>query len=98
MRIIKEPIAFQWDAGNQDKNYLKHKVTNEECETVFFDPHKRILADKLYSGREKRFILLGATEKERLLFIVFTLRIKKIRVISARDLNIKERRLYGQKT
>jgi uncharacterized DUF497 family protein len=101
MRIvitIKEPYEFEWDKGNKDKNWLKHKVKNEECEEIFFDKKKKILKDVLHSGKEKRFIILGKTKKERLLFVVFTIRNKKVRVISARDVNKKEVILYEEKS
>lgn len=97
MRVFREQIEFEWDKGNADKNFIKHKVRNEECEEVFFDPEKRILRDPLHSDREKRHILIGKTKKRRLLFLVFTARRKKVRVISARDLNTKELYLYHEK-
>lgn len=98
MLLLREPIAFEWDRGNQNKNLAKHHVTDEECEEVFFDQGKQILRDVLHSGLEDRFILLGETKRERLLFIVFTVRLEKIRMISARDVNKKERILYEEKT
>ncbi|HIE24125.1 MAG TPA: BrnT family toxin, partial [Candidatus Korarchaeota archaeon] len=54
--------------------------------------------DKLHSKEEERFILLGKTKKERVLFVVFTIRNDKIRIISVRDINKKERRLYEKTT
>jgi len=92
MDLFSNISGFDWDKGNRDKNYLKHRVTNEECEEVFFDPRKRIIKSELRAGREKRFLLVGRTGKGRLLFIVFVIRRDKIRMISARDLNRKERR------
>ncbi|OHA65849.1 MAG: hypothetical protein A3D64_00055 [Candidatus Wildermuthbacteria bacterium RIFCSPHIGHO2_02_FULL_49_9] len=97
MRVFREPIEFDWDKGNLDKNFTRHRVRNEECEEVFFDPQKRVLRDPLHSGKEKRHIVLGKTKKQRILFIAFTTRRKKIRVISARDLNKKELHLYHEK-
>jgi hypothetical protein len=94
MLRIKEPIEFVWDKGNIDKSWKKHRVTNQECEEVFFDKKKKIYKDKLHSIGEDRFILLGKTKKKRLLYVVFAVRNKKIRIISARDINKKERRLY----
>ena len=84
--------GFDWDKGNRAKNFFKHRVTNEECEEVFFDPRKRIIKSELRIGREKRFLLVGRTGKGRSLFIVFVIRRNNIRIISARDLNRKERR------
>lgn len=69
-------------------------MADQECEEVFFDNGKKILKDLLHSGKEERYILLGKTKQQRLLFIVFTTRGVKVRVISARDINKKENKLY----
>lgn len=98
MTILKKPIEFIWDKGNFDKNWLKHKVTNRESEEIFFDSNKKIAEDRFHSGKEERFIVLGKTKVKRLLFIVFTLRSKKVRIISAKDMNKKERSLYEKTT
>ncbi|OGF75946.1 hypothetical protein A3H65_04465 [Candidatus Giovannonibacteria bacterium RIFCSPLOWO2_02_FULL_45_14] len=94
MIILPGPLEFEWDKGNQGKNLLKHVVSDEECEEVFFDERKKILKDVLHSGKEERYLLLGQTKEKRILFIVFTIRKNKIRIISARDLNKKELKLY----
>ncbi len=96
MEFFKNPLEFEWDTGNREKNLLKHRVTNSECEEVFFDPHKRILKEVFHggiAGQEKRYILIGRTKEERPLYIVFTLRDGRVRVISARNLNRREREL-----
>lgn len=98
MRLFIKPIQFIWDKGNIDKNLTKHGITNTECEEVFFDDKKVIFKDVLHSGKELRFIILGKTKFGRLLFIVFTLRKNKIRIISARDINKKEIKLYEKRT
>ncbi|MEW6201910.1 MAG: BrnT family toxin [bacterium] len=98
MRIDKKSKEFIWDRGNIDKNWIKHKVKNSECEEIFFDENKVVLKDALHSGKEERSIVLGKTKKNRLLFVVFTKRGDKIRVISTRDTNRKERRLYEEAT
>ena len=98
MRILKQGLEFQWDSGNIGKNYQKHKVKDKEAEESFFDKNHKIFKDRLHSSGEERFRILGKTKKERLLFIVFTLREKKIRIISARDINKKEVYLYEKKT
>jgi uncharacterized protein len=94
MITIKEPISFQWDEGNQDKNWNKHKVTTTEAEEAFLDPHRLIRKDLLHSEAEQRFILIGETKKARLLFIVFTTRDDVVRVISARDMKTKFKKEY----
>lgn len=94
MRILQQPIKFQWDKGNQDKNLIKHKVIRQECEEVFFDQNKKMFKDIIHSQNEERHIIIGKTKQKRLLLIVFTIRGRAIRVISARDLNRKETELY----
>jgi len=92
---LPDPIQFEWDDVNKDKSWLKHHVSATEVEEVFFDADKRLVRDVIHSTEsEKRFILLGKTRLRRLLFIVFTIRDKNIQVISARDVNKKERPLY----
>ena len=94
MITLPDPIAFLWDEGNEQKNLKKHGIGLQEIEEVFFDPDKKLFEDRLHSGKEERNILLGKTKQERMLFVAFTIRSNKIRVISARDLNKKERSLY----
>ena len=92
-------LQFDWDTANSDKNKRRHNVSDGECEETFFDQHKVVLKDKLHSGTEERFILLGKTKQERLLFIAFTKRNARIRIISARDVTKKkEVRLYEKAT
>ncbi len=93
MITLKKPIEFQWDQGNQNKNINKHQIANLEAEQVFLDRNKKILKDPLHSNGEKRYIILGTTKNNNRLFVAFTLRGKKIRVISARKLNKKEYKL-----
>lgn len=85
---------FDWDNGNILKNYIKHKVSFFECEEVFLDNEAKMLKDIFHSAKEDRFIIIGKTYKSRLLYIVFTFREDKIRVISARDINKNEIKLY----
>jgi uncharacterized protein len=92
---LPDPIQFEWDAGNRDKNWLKHQVSSTEAEEAFFDADKKLAKAVFQTAtQEKRFILLGKTMLGRLLFVVFTIRDKNIRVISARNINRKERPLY----
>mgnify|MGYP001604475043 CR=1 FL=1 len=96
-RVLEKVSGFEWDAGNKQKSLVKHEVSNEECEEAFFDYNKEIQKDILHSVSEKRYVLIGQTKKKRLLYVVFTIRKNKIRVISARDINKKERKLYEEK-
>lgn len=94
MEFDKDALEFEWDKGNFDKNLLKHNVTNQETEEAFFDTNKVTFPDIIHSSEEERLRIIGKTKKERLLFIVYTKRGKKIRIISARDVNRKEVSLY----
>jgi uncharacterized DUF497 family protein len=95
MSVISNPLQFDWDTGNSGKNKRSHEVEDWECEEVFFDPQKVMLKDRLHSGQEERFILLGRTRQERLLYLAFTIRNEKVRIISARDVTKrKEIELY----
>lgn len=98
MIALPEPTTFIWDPGNEHKNLEKHGVAAQEVEEVFFDPQKKLLEDKFHSGGEDRYLLIGQTKRQRLLFVVFTIRNRQIRTISARDLNRKERPLYEEAT
>lgn len=97
-KILSQFDGFEWDKGNSNKNFLKHVVSNKECEEIFFDSGKKIFQDKLHSEDEDRFIILGKTLDGRLLYIAFTARDSNIRVISARDVNKKEIPLYEKNT
>lgn len=87
--------GFEWDKGNPE-HVKKHKVDYKECEEVFVNKPLRVSKDEDHSDAEERFEVLGKTNKERLFFLVFTVRTNKIRVISARNQNKKERRGYKQ--
>lgn len=92
------PLLFDWDKGNLDKNWLKHKVRSKEVEEIFFNDELITFFDIGHSQKENRFIALGRTNQKRKLIISFTIRKNKIRVISARNQSRKERKLYEQET
>ena len=89
--------GFEWDAGNQTKNWLKHQVSASECEELFFNLPLLLANGKQHSQEENRFYVLGQSISGRRLFISFTIRNNKIRVISARDMRLKERQAYDKK-
>lgn len=96
--VIPSPILFEWDEGNSEKNWLKHKVRIQEAEEAFLDPDRIALYDQRHSAYERRYILLGNTSTMRLLYIVLTVRKDRVRVISARDAHKKERMFYEKTT
>lgn len=94
IKILPEPITFEWDKGNIDKNLKKHKVSNKEAEQVFNDGSKFIFEDEKHSGEEIRYGLFGESDKGRRLSIVFAVRSDKLRIVTARDVSKRERREY----
>lgn len=94
LRILSDPISFDWDKGNIDKNFLKHGVTNQEAEEVFSNEPLVVSEDVKHSFKEIRFKALGKTGKERWLFVSFVVRGDKVRVISIRDMNKREVMAY----
>ncbi len=98
MSNFADVIGFDWDEGNRQKNWEKHKVDFRECEEVFFNQLLLISEDVKHSIQEERYYALGRSDTNRMLFLVFTVRNNKIRVISARDQSKKERMIYEQQT
>ncbi|MBW1678278.1 MAG: BrnT family toxin [Deltaproteobacteria bacterium] len=90
-------VGFQWDQANIDKNLIKHNVENWESEQVFFNKPLLVLDDPKHSIPEKRWAAFGKTDAGRFLIVIFTKRGELIRVISARDMNKKERKFYDEK-
>jgi len=94
MKALPKLIAFEWDKGNVGKNLKKHNVSNQEAEEIFFNEPVILAEDEKHSISESRCILWGKTNNNRQLAVIFTIRNSKIRVISARDMNRKERGEY----
>ena len=95
--VRKEIKEFEWDQGNIDKNYRKHGISPNEAEEVLLDENLAIIDDIKHSQVEKRYIALGKTSAKKVLFVIFTTRKGKIRIISARPANKKERGFYEKK-
>ena len=91
--LVKNCQGFNWDEGNEIKNWSKHHVSQIECEAVFLnDPI--IKFDRDHSQVERRFFAIGKSDQGRYLFVDFTIRKKLIRIISARDMSKSEFREY----
>ena len=92
-------VGCDWDDGNAHKSIDKHSVSQPEAEQVFIDGKLFLSEDTRHSGSEARYHALGQTLDRRRLHVTFTLRRNEsfIRVISARDMNRKERERYEEK-
>ena len=86
--------GFDWSGGNAEKNWDRHKVSPLEAEQVFFNSPLLAGEDAAHSQHERRLFALGQTDEGRELFIAFTVRGRKLRIVSARDMSRKERKVY----
>jgi len=88
-------LVIQWDAAKAKSNEVKHRVSFEEAETVFADTLGWIYADPLHSQYERREILIGESNRHRLLLVCFTeLSEGYVRIFSSREPTAHERRKY----
>lgn len=88
-------LEFEWDDWNSKKILNKHGFVEEEIESAFSDPELLCLGIQIeHDFTEDRFGIVAMTEEEMVLFICFTIRRSRIRVISARKANRKERSDY----
>lgn len=85
--------VFEWDKGNLE-HIKKHNVDYRECEEIFVNLPLRLNKDEKHSKIEKRLQALGKTTNQRLLFVAFIIRKNRIRIVSARDQNKKERKEF----
>ena len=92
--ILSNCTGFDWDKHNSEKIWTNHRVSPSESEQIFFNLPLVITDAVKYAGDENRLYALGRTNTNRLLFVVFTIRGKNIRIISARNMSRKERKVY----
>jgi uncharacterized DUF497 family protein len=92
---LVEFTGFDWDAGSAEKNWKGHGVSQGECEQAFFSRPLVVAPGATHSSAEPRYYLLGQTLAGRPLLVVFTRRGDRIRVISAREMNRRERSVYA---
>lgn len=91
-------VHFEWEEEKAAVNERKHGVSFQEAISVFADPLSVTHDDPDHSKREPRFLLLGTSDRGRLLVVVHTEREDAIRIISARQATRKERVQYEQGT
>ena len=90
-------IRFEWDFEKAEINLKKHKVSFEEAESVFYDPNAISISDPEHSDEEDRFIILGVSNKSKILVVCHCYRVNDevIRIISARKATTNEKKQYG---
>ncbi len=94
IEVLSKCTGFDWDEHNAEKIRQRHQVSPSMCEEIFFNLPLVITADVKHSEQEIRYYALGRTASDRMLFVVFRIRNNLIRLISARDMSRKERKVY----
>ncbi|MDQ1354190.1 MAG: uncharacterized protein QG657_4499 [Acidobacteriota bacterium] len=87
-------MEFEWDPRKAAANIRKHNVSIQEAVTIFGDPLAITFEDPDHSLNEKRYITFGLSQQNRLLIVSHTERGDRTRIINARLLTRKERRIY----
>lgn len=89
-------ITFDWDENKNQANIKKHNVSFEEAATVFYDDNALLISDPDHSDEEDRFILLGISQKTRMLVVCHCYRENDqiIRIFSARKATKQEEQEY----
>lgn len=89
-------MQFEWDKTKAEINLKRHGVSFAESETVWDDYFYVGLFDDEHSVEENRFLIIGESVQNRLLIVSYTERENSVRIISARELTLKETRDYEQ--
>lgn len=92
---VTSKVTFEWDEGRAGRNLAKHGVPFEYATRVFLDSHRLDAEDSRRDYAEERRLTLGMIA-ERLYVVVYTVRGRSLRVISARMANPRERRRYDE--
>ncbi len=89
-------MKFEWDKNKAVKNFAKHGVSFNEAETVFDDPLYVDFYDPHHSDNEDRYLIVGESNRGRLLIVSYTERRDSIRIISTREVTRSEREAYEE--
>lgn len=89
-------MIFEWDPAKAAANTRKHRVSFEEAASVFRDPAALTFADPDHSAHEQRWITIGRSGQQRVLFVAHTERDDHIRIISARPTTRREQEQYEE--
>jgi uncharacterized DUF497 family protein len=89
-------MQFEWDPKKAITNLRKHHVSFEEASSVFGDLLAAVYEDPDHSAHEKRYLMVGTSANRRLLHIAFADRGQRIRIISARKVTRREKKLYEE--
>ena len=89
-------MNLDWDAKKASSNVRKHGVSFPEAGTVFGDPMALTFDDPDHSIGERRFLTFGVTRTDKFLIVCHTEVAGVTRIISAREMNKQERKIYEE--
>lgn len=91
-------FKFEWNPNKSASNKKKHGISFKEAQTVFFDSNARVIEDPDHSENEERFVILGLSQRLRVLTVCYCYRRgnRVIRIISARRADKKEKKIYQE--
>lgn len=89
-------MEFDWDDSKANINLSKHGISFEEAKSVFADPFYVDFYDPDHSDDEDRYIIIGESQRHRLLVVAYTERGQVTRLISAREATRREKETYGE--
>ena len=89
-------MKYEWDENKAVKNLAKHGVSFTEAKTIFDDPMYVDFYDLDHSEDEERYLIVGESNRGRLLIVSYTERKESIRIISAREVIKSEREAYEE--
>ena len=85
-------MLFEWDEAKAAENIRKHNISFNDAVHVFEDENRLEYYDNRHSDQEDRYYTIGMTN--HIIFVVYTERGERIRMISARYATSRERRMY----
>lgn len=91
-------VLFEWNDTKAEVNLRKYRIGFNEAQSVFTDELSITLPDGEHSQAEERLVIIGKSNKRRLLVVVYTERGRRIRLKSARKATRLERRQYEEET
>ena len=87
-------MEFDWDDDKAEINIVRHGISFLEAASVFDDDLSITFLDPDHSIDEERLIIIGHSNRGRLLFVSHTDRNRRPRIISAREVTRRERKGY----
>lgn len=92
METIINEMLFEWDDEKNRINLRKHGIDFTDAAQVFFDENRIEQPDEFHSDDEDRWQVIGMVNE--ILFVIYTDREDRTRIISARKADKRERRIY----